>query len=222
MEHNLSNTVALLTRTPAVLDALLRNVPDDWTRSNEGGDTWSAFDVIGHLIHAERTDWMPRVRTIRNLGTAAVRAFRPVGARSGGAGQVPRALAGRVCPRACRQPRCPPGLEPDPGRPRPARSAPDAGTGHTLPAAGDVGGSRPDAPAPALASDGAPVSRRGWTVEPVPWASISVPAIVRPSQGGRSPHLTRRLRLRSTLYRHNLDSLQAQSRREVVASISLT
>ena len=75
MEHNLSSTVALLTRTPATLDALLRSLPVEWTRSNEGGDTWSAFDVVGHLIHAERTDWMPRVKTI--LGTWEPRPFEP-------------------------------------------------------------------------------------------------------------------------------------------------
>jgi len=75
MEHNLSHTIALLTRTPKALDSLLRNLPDDWTRGNEGEGTWSAFDVIGHLIHAERTDWMPRVRII--LGSWEAREFEP-------------------------------------------------------------------------------------------------------------------------------------------------
>src|SRR6202158_6607199 len=62
MEHNLHHTIALLTRTPAALDALLRDLPKEWTLRNEGENTWSAFDVVGHLIHGERTDWMPRVR----------------------------------------------------------------------------------------------------------------------------------------------------------------
>ena len=75
MEQNLSHTVAILTRTPAMLDALLRDLPDEWTRSNEGEGTWSAFDVIGHLIHAERTDWIPRVRII--LGSWEAREFEP-------------------------------------------------------------------------------------------------------------------------------------------------
>src|SRR5919107_1750013 len=63
-EHNLPDTIAVLGRTPAALNALLRDLPDVWIRQNEGGDTWSVFDVIGHLIHGERTDWIPRVRRI--------------------------------------------------------------------------------------------------------------------------------------------------------------
>lgn len=71
-EHNLSDTIAVLSRTPAALDALLRDLPDEWTRRNEDGDTWSAFDVIGHLIHGERTDWMPRARIIMQFGETRV------------------------------------------------------------------------------------------------------------------------------------------------------
>jgi DinB family protein len=68
MEHNLQHTIALLTRTPASLNALLRDLPEMWTFQNEGENTWSAFDVVGHLIHGERTDWMPRVRMILQSG----------------------------------------------------------------------------------------------------------------------------------------------------------
>ncbi len=68
MEHQLRNTIALLTCFPLSLDALLRGLPDIWTFQNEGEDTWNAFDVVGHLIHAERTDWMPRLRTILQFG----------------------------------------------------------------------------------------------------------------------------------------------------------
>src|SRR4051812_32618778 len=64
----LPETIALLERTPAVLNALLRGLPDVWTQRNEGGDTWTAFDVIGHLIHGERTDWMARARLILENG----------------------------------------------------------------------------------------------------------------------------------------------------------
>jgi hypothetical protein len=60
--------VAILARTPATLDALLRGLPDGWIAAHEGGETWSPFDVIGHLIHGERTDWMPRVRMILERG----------------------------------------------------------------------------------------------------------------------------------------------------------
>lgn len=68
MEHDLKDTLSLLTRTPAALNALLRDLPEMWTLRNEGENTWSAFDVAGHLIHAERTDWMPRVRMVMELG----------------------------------------------------------------------------------------------------------------------------------------------------------
>jgi hypothetical protein len=69
-QFNLAETVALLTRTPASLDALLRGLPDFWVRNNEGKDTWGAFDIVGHLIVGERTDWMPRARIILNEGEA--------------------------------------------------------------------------------------------------------------------------------------------------------
>ena len=59
---------AVLARTPGALDALLRGLPEDWVGANEGGETWSPFDVIGHLIHGEKTDWMPRVRIILEHG----------------------------------------------------------------------------------------------------------------------------------------------------------
>lgn len=67
--------IAILARTPATLDALLRGLPNMWVRCNEGKDTWSAFDIVGHLIVGERTDWMPRVRIIMENGEA--RPFDP-------------------------------------------------------------------------------------------------------------------------------------------------
>jgi hypothetical protein len=75
MEHNLPHTISLLTRTPAALDVLLRDLPEAWTFRNEGANTWSAFDVVGHLIHGERTDWMPRVRMVLQFGET--KAFEP-------------------------------------------------------------------------------------------------------------------------------------------------
>jgi hypothetical protein len=74
-EHNLPDTIALLRRTPVVLDALLRDLPDLWTRRSEDGDTQSAFDVVGHLIHGERTDWMPRAKII--MQSCETRPFDP-------------------------------------------------------------------------------------------------------------------------------------------------
>ena len=75
MKQNLQHTIALLARTPAALDALLRDLPEEWTLRNEGESSWSAFDVVGHLIHGECTDWMPRVHRILESGEN--RAFDP-------------------------------------------------------------------------------------------------------------------------------------------------
>lgn len=69
-KFSLAESIALLTRTPATLNALLRGLPDMWTHSNESKETWSAFDIVGHLVFADRTDWMPRVRTILEHGEA--------------------------------------------------------------------------------------------------------------------------------------------------------
>lgn len=70
MAHQLEQTIALLARTPAALDALLRELPDAWTYRNEGPNTWNAFEVVGHLIHGERTDWMSRAKMILEFGDA--------------------------------------------------------------------------------------------------------------------------------------------------------
>ncbi len=85
MKHELENTMALLERTPRALDALLRELPVEWTESNEGGDTWNVPGVIVHLIHCEQVDWMPRLRIILEFGEG--RTFDPLdrdgSARSG-------------------------------------------------------------------------------------------------------------------------------------------
>ncbi len=61
-------SLAILTRTPAVLDVLLRDLPEAWTLATEGPGTWSPYVVIGHLIHGDRTDWMPRLKIILEHG----------------------------------------------------------------------------------------------------------------------------------------------------------
>ena len=63
-EFDLEEAVAVLERTPGVLSALLGELPDAVVRATEGPGTWSPFDVVGHLIHGERTDWIPRTRHI--------------------------------------------------------------------------------------------------------------------------------------------------------------
>jgi len=74
-DHNLHHTISLLTRTPAALNALLRDLPENWTHRNEGENTMSAFDVVGHLIHGESTNWMPRARILLEFGET--QAFGP-------------------------------------------------------------------------------------------------------------------------------------------------
>jgi len=61
---NLDDAMTILERTPAALGALLAGLPEKWVRATEGDGNWSPYDVIGHLIHGERTDWIPRARHI--------------------------------------------------------------------------------------------------------------------------------------------------------------
>jgi hypothetical protein len=71
----LEECLPVLTRTPATLDALLRDLPEAWTAATEGPGTWSPYDVVGHLIHGERADWMPRLAIILEHGPS--RPFDP-------------------------------------------------------------------------------------------------------------------------------------------------
>jgi len=64
VNFDLRNSITVLERTPQVLEALLSGLPDAWTTGNEGPDTWSPFDVVGHLIDGELTDWMARLHII--------------------------------------------------------------------------------------------------------------------------------------------------------------
>lgn len=75
MNLDLDNAIAVLERTPGVLEALLAGLPASWTTCNEGPDTWSPFDVVGHLISGEKTDWMVRLRIILAQGPS--RRFQP-------------------------------------------------------------------------------------------------------------------------------------------------
>ncbi len=64
MEFNLAESLQLLSKTPGVLSLLLSGLPENWIKNNEGPDTWSPYDVVGHLIHGEKTDWIPRAQRI--------------------------------------------------------------------------------------------------------------------------------------------------------------
>jgi len=76
VEDDLENTLALLERTPAAFHALLSGLPEFWARRNEGEGTWNASEIVAHLIHCERTDWMPRAKIVLQHGEA--RTFDPL------------------------------------------------------------------------------------------------------------------------------------------------
>ena len=75
MEFEFAHAIEILERTPATLNALLRNLPESWLVQNEGPETWSPYDVVGHLIHGDETDWIPRAQIILEHGEE--RAFEP-------------------------------------------------------------------------------------------------------------------------------------------------
>ena len=75
MDFYLSQSIEMLERTPQVYRSLLFGLSEGWTHSNEGGESWSAYDVVGHLIHGEKTDWMERVAII--MGDAENKTFIP-------------------------------------------------------------------------------------------------------------------------------------------------
>jgi DinB superfamily len=85
--YRVDEAVAVLERTPRILRAWLADLPEAWVRATEGPGTWSAFDVVGHLIHGERTDWIPRTELVLDAG----RVGAAHGSASGSAGtNVPR------------------------------------------------------------------------------------------------------------------------------------
>jgi hypothetical protein len=75
MNFDLTTGIAVLERTPPTLRAMLGGLPRTWTDATEGPDTWSPYDIMGHLIHGERTDWIPRATLILAQGTE--RRFAP-------------------------------------------------------------------------------------------------------------------------------------------------
>ena len=75
MDFELQHAIELLSRTPATLNSMLRDLPEPWLSHNEGPETWSPHDIVGHLIHGEETDWIPRAKIILEHGDA--RAFEP-------------------------------------------------------------------------------------------------------------------------------------------------
>ena len=68
MDYEYEHAVAILRRTPATLTALLRGLPEGWTKGTEGPDTWSAYDIVGHLLHGDEANWIERAQTILEEG----------------------------------------------------------------------------------------------------------------------------------------------------------
>ena len=68
MKYNLTQAVEILERTPAVLNTLLSGLSNDWIMNNEGTETFSPYDVVGHLLHGEKTDWTIRTKMILQFG----------------------------------------------------------------------------------------------------------------------------------------------------------
>jgi NTP pyrophosphatase (non-canonical NTP hydrolase) len=64
MNFSLEKSIQILERTPTVLEVMLKNISPDWINNSKGEGTWSAYDVVGHLIHGEKTDWVPRAEII--------------------------------------------------------------------------------------------------------------------------------------------------------------
>lgn len=69
MKFNLNKSIEILSHTPDVLKTLLSNLDEEWTENNEGGDSWSPHDVVGHLVHAEKLYWISRVKLILSDAT---------------------------------------------------------------------------------------------------------------------------------------------------------
>ncbi len=70
MKYSFETAYEILERTPRVLSSLLRGLDENWVMNNEGADTFSPFDVVGHLVHGEKTDWTVRIRRILEHGDA--------------------------------------------------------------------------------------------------------------------------------------------------------
>ncbi len=75
MKYNISKALEILERTPRILKTYLEDLSNDWVFCNEGDNTWSAFDIVGHLIHGEKTDWIERLKIV--LSDSENKTFKP-------------------------------------------------------------------------------------------------------------------------------------------------
>src|SRR6476646_2279871 len=70
MNFEVNRAIEILQQTPLAIEALLNGLSDEWISANEGKETWSPYDVVGHLIHGEKTDWIPRIEHLLQHGDA--------------------------------------------------------------------------------------------------------------------------------------------------------
>ncbi|HEY0680308.1 MAG TPA: DinB family protein [Chitinophagaceae bacterium] len=75
MNFRIEQALPILERTPAIVSLLLKDLHADWIYANEGEGTWSAFDIVGHYIHGEKTDWIPRMNIIMGTGNKQFEPF---------------------------------------------------------------------------------------------------------------------------------------------------
>lgn len=76
MDYTIEHALQVLERTPHTLRSLLYDINKKWSQTNEGGETWSPYDVVGHLIHCDEDNWIPRIRIV--LSDSVVRKFEPL------------------------------------------------------------------------------------------------------------------------------------------------
>lgn len=77
MKFEITTAKLILSKTPFLLKTYLSNLPDEWIFQNEGGDTWSPYDIVGHYIIGEQTDWIPRAKLILSAEMGKINTFTP-------------------------------------------------------------------------------------------------------------------------------------------------
>ena len=163
---SLPETIAVLTRTPTAVNALLRGLPDIWVRHNEGEDTWSAYDIVGHLAFAEQTDWMTRVRI--TLESGETRPFDPLdrfAQLKASRGKSVEQLLDDFIRLRNENLVSLSALNLQPEDLSSPRKTSGVWSGDAIGASVDLGRSRPDSSASTFPCDGSPISRRSWAME---------------------------------------------------------
>ena len=169
MDHNLSQTIALLARTPATLNALLCDLPEAWTLQNEGENTWSAYDVVDHLVHVERGDWIPRIKIVLEFGeTQTLEPVDRLAHSQETQRQNPATATGRIRPATLTKSRGIAGTELTTGRPQALWTTSSPRPYYSVGVGCHLGRSRSHSSTPSLKDPGPPIPRRCKSMEPIP------------------------------------------------------